>query len=366
MSMEFVRTTRQTLIQRLKDPKDDAAWADFYQFYWEIISGWARRQGCTRTQAQDIFQETMICLLRRMQSFDYDPARGSFKAFLKSIVRSRVIDYFRKEGRYVAASVDDEGNDQIGRLRDEDAGSSSGPELSEDRIWVKSILNQALRQAYKKIDQVTYKSFCLYVLDGLPVEEVSRRLDNLRPGTIYQQKSRFLKLVEKEFTDLLAELEEAEAGPVRSGPAFIKVVEEMVQNKPEYRETIILDFADKQDFSNIELCRQALQISPWVTDRTSLLVVDAENVRQAYRIEPVSQLAIGKNEKCDIVLDSDKISGLHATLLCNNSGCSIKDENSANGIFVNSRRINGQHELNDGDIISFSGRHLVLFSHAPE
>jgi RNA polymerase sigma-70 factor (ECF subfamily) len=364
VNMEFVRTTRQTLIQRLKDPKDDAAWSDFYQFYFEIISGWARQQGCNQTQADDIFQETMVCLLRKMQSFEYDPERGSFKAFLKSVVRSRVIDYFRKEGRYVAVSADEEGNDQTDLIRDEEADNSQAFDSHEDKIWIKSVLNQALRQAYKKIDQVTYKSFCLYVLEGLSVDEVSQRLGNLRPGTIYQQKSRFLKMVEKEFSELLTNLGESGANSFNNDSVFIRAVEDMVQNRPEYRETIIQNFESMKDFDRIELLRKAIQISPGIFRQPNLLVIDADNVRASRRFEITNDLSIGKDGKCDIILADDSVSGLHATLFSNYDCYSIKDENSANGIMVNSRPINGMCDLNDGDVISFSARHSALFCDA--
>ena len=39
--MKDVRTTRQTLIQRLKDVGNDEAWKEFYDFYKQSIIGWA-------------------------------------------------------------------------------------------------------------------------------------------------------------------------------------------------------------------------------------------------------------------------------------------------------------------------------------
>ena len=64
------------MIQRLKNPKDAEAWKQFYQFYWEVITGWAQRAGCDYARAQDIFQETMICLMRKLQKFDLLFANG--------------------------------------------------------------------------------------------------------------------------------------------------------------------------------------------------------------------------------------------------------------------------------------------------
>ncbi len=357
--MDYVRTTRQTLIQRLKDPDDNLAWTDFYEFYYEIIVGWATRMGCARTQVDDIFQETMITLLRKMDRFEYDPKRGSFKALLKSIVRSRVIDHFRREGRYVDVT-DNEGNDLTGNIEDESAAGKVHDDSGEDSLWLQSVLNQALRQTYKKIDQVTYKSFCLYVIEGLPVEEVSRRLDGLRRGTIYQQKSRLLKMAEKEFCELLEKLGEP-IEQASAGTDFIKAVEEMVHHRPEYRETIIQAAPVKPDFSKLELVRKVLENVGRNLSGAAVIVIDVENIDNSQRVELVSSLSIGKQDKCDIVLNDDMVSGLHATVSRDGDCYFIKDENSANGTLVNSTLIKGDHELHDSDIITFSERYFALF-----
>jgi RNA polymerase sigma-70 factor (ECF subfamily) len=47
----------------------------------------------TDAEAQDVVQET-IFLARHMPTFKYDPAIGSFKAWLLNMTRWRIIDQF--------------------------------------------------------------------------------------------------------------------------------------------------------------------------------------------------------------------------------------------------------------------------------
>ena len=115
--MSDVRTTRQTLIQRLKDVGNDEAWKEFYDFYKQSIIGWAVHFGCSPAKADDVFQETMVCLLRKISSFEYDPSKR-FHSYLKTIVKGRCYDLFRKESRYIAASGDNSENEQLNSTLD--------------------------------------------------------------------------------------------------------------------------------------------------------------------------------------------------------------------------------------------------------
>jgi RNA polymerase sigma-70 factor (ECF subfamily) len=88
--------TRATLILRLKNWQDQASWQEFFDIYWRLIYGVARKSGLTDSEAQDVVQETMLAVAKHMPSFTYDPKIGSFKAWLLNMTRWRILDQFRK------------------------------------------------------------------------------------------------------------------------------------------------------------------------------------------------------------------------------------------------------------------------------
>src|SRR6476659_1285145 len=88
--------TRATLIQRLKNWQDESSWQDFFDTYWRLIYNIALKGGLTETEAQDVVQETMISVARHMPNFKYDPAIGSFKAWLLNLTRWRITDQLRR------------------------------------------------------------------------------------------------------------------------------------------------------------------------------------------------------------------------------------------------------------------------------
>src|SRR5882762_11075450 len=90
--------TRATLLERLKDWQDQSSWQEFFDTYWKLIYGVARKAGLTDAEAQDVVQETIFSVARHMPTFKYDPAIGSFKGWLLNMTRWRIIDQFRKRG----------------------------------------------------------------------------------------------------------------------------------------------------------------------------------------------------------------------------------------------------------------------------
>src|SRR5881409_1633997 len=88
--------TRATLIDRLKDWQDQSTWQEFFDTYWKLIYGVARKAGLTDPEAQDVVQETMVSVAKHIPNFKYDPAIGTFKAWLLNMTRWRIVAQFRQ------------------------------------------------------------------------------------------------------------------------------------------------------------------------------------------------------------------------------------------------------------------------------
>src|SRR5205814_8862902 len=88
--------TRHSLLNRLKDWGDQASWQDFFDTYWRLIYNVAVKAGLTDTQAQDVVQETVIAVARKIPELKADPAHGSLSAWLVRLTRWRIAEQFRK------------------------------------------------------------------------------------------------------------------------------------------------------------------------------------------------------------------------------------------------------------------------------
>lgn len=65
----------------------------------------------------------------------------------------------------------------------------------------------------------------------------------------------------------------------------------------------------------------------------------------------LTEVLIGRDDKCNIQLDSEDVSRVHCALVITEREVLLRDQHSSNGTFVNKRRLRGEIQLEDGDAI---------------
>src|SRR6478736_4140687 len=79
--------TSPTLLGRLgRCPTDQAAWRAFVDRYGPKIYAWCQHWGLQKADAEDVTQDVLVKLSRKLATFAYDPSR-SFRAWLKTVTR---------------------------------------------------------------------------------------------------------------------------------------------------------------------------------------------------------------------------------------------------------------------------------------
>ena len=58
--------TRRSLLSRLRDLDDRESWRTFFDLYWRMLYNVARRSGLGEADAEDVVQETVVAVARRM------------------------------------------------------------------------------------------------------------------------------------------------------------------------------------------------------------------------------------------------------------------------------------------------------------
>jgi len=71
---------------------------------------------------------------------------------------------------------------------------------------------------------------------------------------------------------------------------------------------------------------------------------------------------IGRSRQCDIILPSENVSRRHARLFTRRGRCHVEDLSSANGIFLNGRRIHGETPVGDSAQIKVGDFYLHIES----
>lgn len=177
-------STHTTLLCRLADPEDSAAWREFHARYGELIQSFARRRGLQQADCEDLMQEVLVGLTRSMPGFEYDPARGRFRSFLKTVVVRAISRRFRQS---VPSSslVDGGGMD----FPHEDGDEAEGQWELE---WRQYHLRRALHAVEMEFSHADVTAFRHYAIDGADPQSTADLL-GLSVNQVYKAKSNILK-----------------------------------------------------------------------------------------------------------------------------------------------------------------------------
>ena len=91
---------------------------------------------------------------------------------------------------------------------------------------------------------------------------------------------------------------------------------------------------------------------------------DSENKWQTLPLAGKSELTIGRDNTCQLILPHISVSKCHAKILREADGYYIIDNDSTNGVIVNNRPISGKVKLHEKDVIVITNSKLIFTSKA--
>jgi RNA polymerase sigma factor (sigma-70 family) len=193
--------TRRSLVERLADWGDRKRWQEFFDTYWKLIYSAARKSGLTDAEAQEVVQETVITVAKKIDKLKYDPAIGSFKGWLLQITRWRIADQFRKRvpGEPERPGLaDDHSTATIERVPDSQVVDL---EALWEKEWQENLLEAAIARVKKKVTPKQFQIFDCYLRKEWPAEKVAEHL-HVNIGQVYLARHRVSALLKKEIKAL--------------------------------------------------------------------------------------------------------------------------------------------------------------------
>ena len=168
-------------------------WNDFSKMYGSVIAGFARNAGAKPQEVDDILQDVMLGFFKQSRVFEYDPAKGRFRGYLKRITLNAIRDRYRRKRPSVG----------LPESYDPPAGES---ELNAawDREWTEHLLRRALEKVKINIQPKTLEAFERYGVRGEPVASVAKDLD-MSEASIRHAKMRVLDQMRQEIAIMRAD-----------------------------------------------------------------------------------------------------------------------------------------------------------------
>jgi len=185
--------TSSSLIDRVKS--DEAgAWDRLVSLYAPLLYHWCRRWKLQEEDLADVFQEVFQALILNIGEFRREKQSDTFRGWLRTITRNKVLDHFRKHAREVEGGSD--ANRRFSQLAAPDDPGTDPEEAAE----LQRLFHRGLELIRPEFEERTWKAFWRTGVDGRVPQEVAAEL-SMTPGAVRVAKSRVLQRLREELGD---------------------------------------------------------------------------------------------------------------------------------------------------------------------
>ena len=153
--------TRASLIERLQRQADASAWnrgwREFYASYYPVIVRFACRRGLPMAEADDLAQEVLLGIARKIEGFKYDPEVCQFKTWLFRIASNQITDRLRRLKR--REKLGERHNQPLDALEGVADPGAVGPDDACGRVFDLELLNAALELVAHRVKPMNMRLF---------------------------------------------------------------------------------------------------------------------------------------------------------------------------------------------------------------
>lgn len=184
--------TSLSLIGRLRS-RDESAWDRMVSLYTPLIYYWCRQSGLDSEETADISQDVFRTVTQSIDGFKRESEKDTFRGWLRTIFKSRVVDHVRKHGVQPKGQGGSEALFQL----------ENAPDVACDEAnpAVKALFRRVLDLIEAEFDHSAWRAFWMTTVDERTSRDVAAEL-GMTPGAVRQAKYRILRRVREEMGDV--------------------------------------------------------------------------------------------------------------------------------------------------------------------
>ena len=184
--MDEIPETRDSLLIRVADARDQAAWEQFARIYRPVVYNVARMRGLQDADAQDVAQQVLVSVSKALPNWERRNESTRFRHWLCRMARNATINMLTRQPKDRAAGGDVNLVDIPERSVDVDLDSQL------DREYRRQLFRQAAEQVRSRADSITWQAFAMTMIDGLSITETAERLQRSE-AVVYAARSRIMR-----------------------------------------------------------------------------------------------------------------------------------------------------------------------------
>lgn len=190
--------TSLSLLDALRVAPSDESWRRLVDLYTPLIRGWLRRQGMTNQDADDVVQDVLAVVVRRLADFERQPQVGSFRSWLRTITVNCLRDFWRSPKSRPLATGTSDWQKMLDELQDPHSGVS--------RLWNEEhdrhVTQRLLEMIEPQFEPKTWRAFQRVAVEGARAADVAAEL-GMTVNAVFIAKSRVLTKLRDEGRGLI-------------------------------------------------------------------------------------------------------------------------------------------------------------------
>ena len=183
--MPSLPETRASLLWRLPNADDAAAWEEFVTIYGRSVYRVARRMGLQSADADDLVQDVFARVAASISDWLGRSDRGKFRAWLFRIAKNTAVNVLTRS-RFRPA-----GGDEAAKFLAEQPAPANDVSLRFEQEYRRELFRWASERVKNSVAENTWKAFWLSSVEEMPISAVAERL-GMSPGSVYIAKSRVI------------------------------------------------------------------------------------------------------------------------------------------------------------------------------
>lgn len=159
-------------------------WETFVLLYSPLLRFWIRREKVALAAEDDVLQETLRSVFSGIGQFTKDSQCGTFRGWLRTIVKRRAVDHFRTQP--AESIVSQSSLEAIPVPAQKDPA-----DIQSEEQALTDLKARALELVRQSTSEKTWQMFWLNLVEGVPTSELAKKF-NVTPAAVRMAKARVL------------------------------------------------------------------------------------------------------------------------------------------------------------------------------